>query len=109
MSKVRYNQNGYVGCSMSVRAIEAYDNGEMPKSKWTKKAILSGIMEILRLYDISEEKISMFAKLKKDELFNMFVSWSSWHHTGKYANKTDFYEVDEESIIWYLEDLGVVA
>lgn len=31
---------GYHGFSMSNNAVEAYKNGEMPLSKWTKKAIL---------------------------------------------------------------------
>lgn len=109
MSKVSYNQTGYVGCSISKRAIEAYDNGEMPKSKWTKKAILSGIAEVLWYNDIEAEKISLFEKMKKDDLFNMFVSWSSWHHTGKFANKTDFYEVSEFDVMDYLEDIGEAA
>lgn len=30
--------SGYIGYSMSRRAAEAYEDGEMPKSKWTKKA-----------------------------------------------------------------------
>ena len=33
MGKVSYGQSGYVGSSMSVRAVEAYAGGEMPKSK----------------------------------------------------------------------------
>lgn len=31
---------GYYGYSMSNNAVEAYENGEMPISKWTKKEIV---------------------------------------------------------------------
>lgn len=33
MGAVSYGQGGYVGASMSVRAQEAYESGEMPISK----------------------------------------------------------------------------
>ena len=33
--------SGYIGHSMSRRAAEAYEDGEMPKSKWTKKAMVT--------------------------------------------------------------------
>lgn len=32
--------SGYIGHSMSRRAAEAYEDGEMPNSKWTKKAMV---------------------------------------------------------------------
>lgn len=38
MGAVSYGQAGYVGTSMSARAREAYESGEMPMSKWTRKA-----------------------------------------------------------------------
>ena len=37
--------SGYHGFSMSNRAIEAYNNGEKPFSKWTKQDILDVIEE----------------------------------------------------------------
>ena len=41
---IMYNLNsGYSGYSMSNRAVEAYSCGEMPLSKWTKKAIINRI------------------------------------------------------------------
>lgn len=36
MTQVVYGQKGYLGSSMSVRAAEAYEQGEMPISRWTK-------------------------------------------------------------------------
>lgn len=38
---------GYIGKSMSVNDKLAYDNEEMPISKWSKKAILEHIDELL--------------------------------------------------------------
>lgn len=96
MSKVEYNQSGYIGSSMSVRAKEAYDNGEMPKSKWTKGAMLYAIEEWCdyndRIYDPNIEKMT------KKELFKKFFHYSSWHHTSKYANPTDFYSLNENAL-----------
>ena len=37
--------SGYIGYSMSRRAAEAYEDGEMPKSKWTKKAMVAAIKD----------------------------------------------------------------
>lgn len=95
MSKVTYGQRGYIGSSMSVRAHEAYEDGEMPKSKWTKTAILDAIKRFCEeddlVYDPSIEKI------KKADLWGAFIEWKSWHHTSKYANMTDFYGLNEEA------------
>ena len=95
MSKVTYNQCGYIGSSMSVRAHEAYEDGEMPKSRWTKKAMLEAIDAWC--YDEDRVALPEVAKLKKDELFERCFHWTSWHHTSKYANATDFYGIDEGS------------
>ena len=106
MARVSYGQSGYVGCSMSKRAQEAYEQGEMPKSKWTKAAMLDAIAGVLWFDDVlTDDNIAAFKKLKKDELFDKFFEWSSWHHTGKYANVTDFYDVDETAILDFVEEL----
>ena len=99
MARVMYGQSGYVGCSMSARAQEAYERGEMPKSKWTKAAMLDAIAGDL----LDDEYINVFKQFKKDELFDRFFEWSSWHHTGKFANVTDFYDVDETAVLDFLE------
>lgn len=43
--------SGYDGYSMSKRAVEAYEQGEKPYSKWKK----SDILEILEEHDTSVE------------------------------------------------------
>lgn len=92
--------SGYVGWSMSRRAQEAYDEGEAPKSKWTKARIRDAIDETLREADLTldERAAAYLDTLTKDELFHRFLRESSWHHTSKYCNRTTFYAVDEDEI-----------
>jgi len=97
--------SGYVGYSMSKRAVEAYEQGEKPKSKWTKAAMLSEIVAYCDEFDmeISDEAWVYLRKLTKAELFNRFFYKTSWHHTSKYFNQTDFYGLDEEELVEFVE------
>lgn len=83
-----YN-SGYRGFSMSKRAVEAYDRGEKLLSKWTKKEIIALISEI------DEKKAALFSKCKLSDLKQAVLTRSSWHHTSKYLNSTDFYVLNE--------------
>ena len=94
MSLVAYNQTGYSGASMSNRAVAAYECGEMPKSKWTKTKML----EVINAFCDSEDLIFTASTMKKDELFINFFSYSGWHHTSKFCNETEFYELDEDDL-----------
>lgn len=88
--------SGYRGWSMSERAAEAYQDGERPKSKWTKSLMLEAICE-----QCSERGASVpegMGKLTRAELFDRFFCRSSWHHTSMHCNETDFYSVDEEAV-----------
>ena len=96
MGKVMYGQSGYVGSSMSVRAACAYSNGEMPKSKWTKRRMLDAISDYCDTFGMVMD--DSVRKMRKDELFEEFFEWKEWHHTGKYANRTDFYGLDEVAV-----------
>lgn len=90
---VTFNQNGYIGCSMSVRAKEAYSNGEMPLSKWTKTAIIDEIEE-------ENQSLADYIKVKEltlKELRSEFLEYSSWHHVGPCAKVTDFYAMADVS------------
>lgn len=104
MSKVTYNQKGYSGCSMSKKAVAAYDNGEMPKSKWTKRAILEGVANVLADYEMNPNLIHIFQRMTKDQLWNAVMRWSSWHHVGKFANYIDFYEVFDQFVLDVLDN-----
>lgn len=85
--------SGYNGYSMSKRASRAYADGEMPKSKWTKRAMIDALKDYCELndraYDASVEKMT------KAELFERMFTLSSWHHTSKMVNATDFYGINE--------------
>ena len=80
---------GYVGRKMSENAVIAYSNGEMPLSKWSKEEILSSLpSEIAEKCD----------KIRLDALRDYFLKNSSWHHTSKCFNKTDFYTIDDDVV-----------
>lgn len=83
--------SGYIGYSMSVRAKEAYENGEKPLSKWTKAAILAALKEARGEEFVNAAKGYPLAALKK-----VCLEWASWHHTSKHFNKTDFYQFRNE-------------
>lgn len=97
MSKVSYNQSGYVGQSMSKRAVWAYEDGEMPKSKWTKRAMIAAITDFCEEEDLDAGSLNLSKRLKND-IFEDLLEWKAWHHTGKYAQETDFYGVNEDAI-----------
>ena len=95
MGKVTYDQAGYCGSSMSERAREAYESGEMPKSKWTKAVMVAALQEWCEENDraLNDD----VEKMRKDDIWSRFFKWKSWHHTGKFANETDFYGIDEDA------------
>lgn len=86
--------NGYIGNSMSVRAAEAYSCGEKPLSKWKKSDIFSEFAECLPERFTAEE-INTFKTYPLAALKAVFLKKTSWHHTGKFFNETDFYGIDE--------------
>lgn len=91
--------SGYVGYSMSVRAKEAYENDEKPKSQWNKDDIVDAV---LSLNENIDEKL--LKKLPLDYLRMEFLKRTSWHHTGKFFNRTDFYSIDEDAIEQFTND-----
>lgn len=77
---------GYHNYSMSNNAVDAYENGEMPLSKWTKTAIL----------DRCGEKAAQLSPLTVAELRKLLLVSRGWHHTSNHYNRTPFYAIDEE-------------
>ena len=86
---------GYSGWSMSNNAVDAYDEGERPLSKWTKAEIL---------YEIKEQEVELQCSMEKlrkiplKVLKDTCLKCSSWHHTSKYYNETDFYALDIDAL-----------
>lgn len=88
-----FNANsGYIGQKMSKRALEAYESGEKPLSKWTKTAIL----EAVENYGASAELMALLRKTPLAILRIALLRRSSWHHTGKFYNRTVFREIDTD-------------
>lgn len=87
---------GYVGFSMSENAVAAYNNGEMPMSKWSKKAILEAVEKNEDDRTLSFD-FGLFSKLTLSQL-RKFLTFSSWHHTSKEFNHTDFFAVDFDAL-----------
>lgn len=85
---------GYYGYSMSNNAKQCYDNGIMPKSKWTKEKIIEQISsfydeEVTKLFSFFINSILSISSTKE-----IFLKYDSWHHTSKFYNCTEFYRID---------------
>lgn len=85
---------------MSIRAERAYASGEMPKSKWTKQAMLAAINDWLAEHGIqlTAEQTHNLGRLPRMVMFDNLFYASSWHHTSKRFNKTDFYSLDTDAL-----------
>lgn len=83
---------GYIGNRMSERAYWAHCSGEKTWSEWRKDDFI----------DLFCKELQQLArKLTLTELKRELLTSTGWHHTGKFYNKTDFYEVGED----YLQEL----
>lgn len=76
MGRVRYNQSGYCGQSRSIRAAIAEDEGKLPLTRAVK--------ELARLAGVTQ---------KTARTVLLEIGPCEWHHTGKYASATDYYDV----------------
>ena len=90
---------GYYNYSMSNNAVEAYERGEMPISKWSKKAI----MEELSKCNVKPEHMAAFKAMSINELRDKLLYSCGWHHTSKYYNRTEFYSFEYDEDEDYLE------
>lgn len=96
MGAVSYGQGGYVGTSMSVRARQAYESGEMPMSKWTRGAIISSVKDYCADFDLAyNPKIETMSRAK---LAETYLEYKSWHHTGRFARETEFFGLNEDAV-----------
>lgn len=86
--------SGYFGYSMSNNAKKCYDNGVMPKSKWTKEKIINQLKEYYE--DEDARLFSFFINdiLSVSSAKEVFLKYDSWHHTSKFYNCTEFYRID---------------
>ena len=89
---------GYHNYSMSNNAVEAYNTGEKPISKWKKSDIISEINQYRKEFDLPLIDNAIFKKISIKIMRKHFLTCSSWHHTSSHYNKTDFYSIDEDAI-----------
>lgn len=85
--------NGYDGYSMSNNARAAYASGSQPMSQWSR-AEFDG--EVLDELDVAVKSIKGGYK--------QFLKWEGWHHTSKFFNRTDFYQIDFAAVDQALKD-----
>lgn len=93
---------GYDGYSMSNNAREAYEDGYMPKSKWTKATMIEAIKTYIEENLLDDEwnfSIDKLNGMSRELLFNTFFIYKEWHHTSSKYNRTDFYGVNEFDVV----------
>ena len=86
---------GYQNYSMSNNAVDAYENGEKPLSKWTKQDILDEMRQI----GYSAEMLEKAKSTNVSNLKSAMMRRSSWHHTSCKYNRTNFYSVDSDKTL----------
>ena len=104
MTQVVYGQKGYLGSSMSVRAAEAYEQGEMPISRWTKTAIIHAVNDYCFDFDLAYDPD--IEKKTKAELAKEFLEYKSWHHSSRTAREVEFFGLNEDAVCRSFEQMS---
>lgn len=104
MTQVVYGQKGYLGSSMSVRAAEAYEQGEMPISRWTKTAIIQAVKGYCFDFDLAYDPD--IEKKTKAELTKEFLEYKSWHHSSRTAREVEFFGLNEDAVCRNFEPMS---
>ena len=104
MTQVAYGQKGYLGSSMSVRAAEAYEQGEMPISRWTKAAIIQAVKGYCFDFDLAYDPD--IEKKTKAELVKEFLEYKSWHHSSRTAREVEFFGLNEDAVCRSFEQMS---
>ena len=87
---------------MSNNAVSAYADGMMPISKWTKKAILNEAAD----EGFSETHLKLMDKMTLKQLRTECLEDSSeWHHTSMFFNKTEFFKLKDEEMIFNADEV----
>lgn len=101
MNEAGYNWNA----GMSNNAVSAYAQGKKPLSKWNKKEIIVGCENLFKnpnewdkehnAYELShaEDLMNFLKSLPLKKLREVALDYKEYHHTGKYYNSTEFYDL----------------
>lgn len=92
---------------MSNRAVEAYQDGEKPKSKWTKKNIINQLLKHHQQKPFHFD-FELIYQMPIVLLRELALKESSWHHTSKFYNQTSFYRVDPDEMYEFDQE-GLVS
>lgn len=92
--------SGYNGFSMSNNAVTAYEEGQMPLSKWTKALIIDAIQDFYYNDEdlICNFNLNLFKKITLKAMKTNFLESGEWHHTSNRYNKTSFYNINTDKI-----------
>ena len=94
----KYEGQGYIGYSMSVNAYEAYENGEKPISKWSKKDFLDYIAAYADdnklVFDMKQIK-----RIRLEVLKNWLLTETGYHHMTVFYNIIYFYKIDDNEVL----------
>ena len=92
----------YHGYSMSNNAVQAYNSGKRPWSRWTKTLILEDVKALTinaqeeyeenkEELDSLKKKFKVLSKCSADTLRKHLLRYSEWHHTSsRYNNSYQF-------------------
>ena len=89
---------------MSVRAAEAYEQGEMPISRWTKTAIIHAVKDYCFDFDLAYDPD--IEKKTKAELAKEFLEYKSWHHSSRTAREVEFFGLNEDAVCRSFEQMS---
>lgn len=89
---------------MSVRAAEAYEQGEMPISRWTKTAIIQAVKGYCFDFDLAYDPD--IEKKTKAELTKEFLEYKSWHHSSRTAREVEFFGLNEDAVCRNFEPMS---
>lgn len=87
---------GYCGYSMSNNAVAAYEDGEKPLSKWTKRDIIAELETLVSEGVVSNETLAIAKQMPVASLKHRALRCVGWYHTSIHYNETDFYSIDDE-------------
>ena len=90
--------SGYWGKHMSNNAVEAYERGEMPISKWTKKVLLTEIAKVIESGVQTKVNLETLGKFSLPQLRQLFLVHRGYHHTYATYNVTFFFGIREDRL-----------
>ena len=94
---------GYQGFSKSLNAVLAEENGEKPISKWGAADRDKFVADLKKAGKVKE---NFKLTVQEFKTFIKFECQSSWHHTSKFFNETNYYH-PAAAFCWDFSDLFI--